>query len=148
MHFGLYLKKKGVITADQFVAAVEAQLNSLPRIGQLAMEAGIISPRDIFDILRAQDEYPNIRFGELAIEMGLMTHEELTRLLMEQTDRKRPLADILVAQGVLTADQKSAELREFRLTLDRKRGSSLVPSKIARASGIRSVMPANSHVAV
>ena len=93
MHFGLYLKNKGIISADQLVAALEAQLETLPRIGQLALEEGIISPRDIFDVLRAQRESPDERFGDLAIEMGLMTRNELMRLLMIQADRKRPLEE-------------------------------------------------------
>ena len=105
MHFGLYLKNKGIISAEQLVAALETQLNTLPPIGQLALEEGIISPRDIFEVLRAQSESPNVRFGDLAIEMGLMTRDDLMRLLMIQADRKRPLAEILVRQGVLTKEQ-------------------------------------------
>ena len=43
-------------------------------------------------VLQAQRRSPDVRFGDLAIEMGLMTRNELVRLLMIQTDRKRPLA--------------------------------------------------------
>src|SRR4029079_18695552 len=88
MHFGLYLKKKGIISAEQLVAALEAQLATLPRIGQLALEEEIISPRDIFNVLQAQRRSPDVRFGDLAIEMCLMTRDELMRLLMIQADRK------------------------------------------------------------
>src|SRR3954470_22318611 len=91
MHFGLYLKKKGIISAEQLVDALESQLATMPRIGQLALEEGIISPRDIFDVLLAQSNSPNEMFGELAIQMGLMTRNELMRLLMVQADRRRPL---------------------------------------------------------
>src|SRR5215813_6686396 len=114
MHFGLYLKKKGIVTAEQLVAALEAQLATMPRIGQLALEEGIISPRDIFDVLRAQRETPDVRFGDLAIEMNLMTRSELMRLLMIQADRKRPLVEIFIEQGMLSAEQASAEMAEFR----------------------------------
>ncbi len=58
MHFGLYLNKKGTISAEQLVAALEAQLETLPKIGQLAIEEGIISPRDIFDVLRRRANRP------------------------------------------------------------------------------------------
>ncbi len=43
MKFGLYLKKKGVITADQLVAALDYQHNRMPPVGQLAMEEGVLS---------------------------------------------------------------------------------------------------------
>jgi hypothetical protein len=130
MHFGLYLKKKGVISAEQLVAAAEIQLSSLTRIGQLALEESILSPRDIFDVLRAQGELPNQRFGDIAIEMGLMTRDDLMRLLMIQTDRRRPIGEILVSQGVLTRVQLSQEMGEYRHSISKRRTGSAVPSKI------------------
>jgi hypothetical protein len=133
MHFGLYLKKKGIISAEQLVDALEAQLATLPRIGQLALEEGIISPRDIFDVLRAQRELPNVRFGELAIEMGLMTRGELSRLLMMQADRKQPLADVFVAEGMLSERQVTQEMAEFRQMQANRRAPSVKPSKIVPA---------------
>lgn len=131
MHFGLYLNKKGTISAEQLVAALEAQLETLPKIGQLAIEEGIISPRDIFDVLREQSESPNERFGEIAIDMGLMTRDDLMRLLMIQTDRKCPLDRIFVAQGVLSEQQAAAEMAEFRRS--NRRSTSVQASKIVRA---------------
>jgi hypothetical protein len=131
MHFGLYLKKKGIVTAEQLVAALEAQLATMPRIGQLALEQGLISPRDIFDVLRAQRESPDVRFGDLAIEMGLMTRDELMRLLMIQADRKRPLADVFVVEGMLSQERVDEEMAEFRRLQASKRAPSVMASKIA-----------------
>ena len=130
MHFGLYLKKKGVITAEQLVAAAEVQLASLTRIGQLALEESILSPRDIFEVLQAQSASPNERFGELAIEMGLMTRDELMRLLMIQADRRRTIADILVFQRVLTRQQVAAEMSEYRRSIAKRRAGTGLPSRI------------------
>jgi hypothetical protein len=131
MHFGLYLKKKGIVTAEQLVAALEAQLATMPRIGQLALEEGLISPRDIFDVLRAQREAPDVRFGDLAIEMGLMTRDELMRLLMIQADRKLPLADVFVAESLLSQERVDEEMAEFRRLQASKRAPSVMASKIA-----------------
>jgi len=144
MHFGLYLKNKGAITAEQLVAALETQLNTLTPIGQLAIEEGIIKPRDIFDVLRAQSESPSVRFGELAIEMGLMTRDDLMRLLMVQADRKRSVAEILVQLGALSADRVAAELSEYRRSLASKRSANKVMSRIVPAR--RTNVMANSEV--
>ena len=133
MHFGLYLKNKGIVSADQLVAALEAQLATQPRIGQLALEEGIISPRDIFDVLQAQRRSPEVKFGELAIEMGLMTRDELTRLLMLQADRKRPLAEVFAAEGILTERQVTQEMAEYRMLQANRRA--------ARESQLKSVPP-------
>jgi hypothetical protein len=114
MHFGMYLKKKGVISAEQLVSALEMQMKTLVPIGQLALEEGILSARDIFDVLQAQRDSPNERFGELAIELGLMTRDDVMRLLMLQTDRKRPIAEILVTERVLSQQQLTNELAAYR----------------------------------
>jgi hypothetical protein len=140
MHFGLYLKKKGIISAEQFVAALETQLATLPRIGQLALEEAIISPRDIFNVLHAQRRSPDVRFGELAIEMGLMTRNELMRLLMIQADRKRPFAEIVVAEGMLNEQLVAHEMAEFRRLQTNRRtrgqGSNFVPAPRGHAATI------------
>jgi hypothetical protein len=114
MQFGLYLQKKGIISAEQLVAALEAQLDTMVPIGQLALEEGVLSARDIFDVLQAQSESPNERFGDLAIELGMMKRDELMRLLMIQADRTRPIADILVEQRALTQSDATRELTDYR----------------------------------
>jgi hypothetical protein len=114
MHFGMYLKHKGIISAEQLVDALEVQMKRLVPIGQLALEEGVLSARDIFNVLQAQSKLPNERFGDMAVEMGLMTRDDVMRLLMIQADRKRPIAEILVGQGVLTNSQLSAELAAYR----------------------------------
>ena len=121
MHFGLYLKKKGIISAEQLVAALDEQMSTLVPIGQLALEEGVLSARNIFTVLHAQSDSPTERFGELAIEMGMMTRDELMRLLMIQADRRRPIVEILVGQGVLTERQAAAEMAAYRHSLLRPR---------------------------
>ena len=119
MHFGLYLKNKGVISAEQLTTALEEQLDSLVPIGQLALEEDLLSARDIFTVLQAQNNSPGERFGDLAVEMGMMTRDELMRLLMIQADRKRPLVEILVAQRTISQTQAAAELATYRTSHSR-----------------------------
>jgi hypothetical protein len=117
MHFGLYLKKKGIISSDQLVAALEEQVNTLVPIGQLALEEGVLSARDIFTVLHAQSDSPAERFGELAIEMGMLSRDQLTHLLMVQADRRRTIAEILVSQGAVSEMAMAAEMAAFRRVL-------------------------------
>jgi hypothetical protein len=128
MHFGLYLHKKGMISAEQLVAAIELQFSTMVPLGQLALEVGVLSARDIFDVLQAQSDSPSERFGELAIELGMMNRDDLMRLLMIQTDRKRPIAEILVEQRVLSQRDAARELTEYRRAQLRPRAM-LAPAK-------------------
>jgi len=117
MHFGLYLKKKGIVSAEQLVAALEEQVNTLVPIGQLALEEGVLSARDIFTVLHAQSDSPAERFGELAIEMGMINRDQLTRLLMIQADRQRTIAEILVRQGAVSERAMVTEMAAYRRAL-------------------------------
>jgi hypothetical protein len=120
MKFGLYLTSKGVITAEQLVAALEFQQKKLVPIGQLALEECFLSAPDVFKVLRCQSDMPHERFGELAVSMGLMTDEDLQRLLVIQSNRQIPLADILVSQGVLSFAQADEELAAYRHELEKR----------------------------
>ncbi len=115
MHFGLYLQKQGIISAEQLVAAIAEQFHTRVPIGQLALEEGILSARDIFTVLRSQSDSPNERFGEVAIELGMMSRPQLIHLLMLQADRQRPISEILVRQGAISERDCVSELANYRL---------------------------------
>lgn len=99
MHFGLYLVKQGTITAEQYVAGLESQLASRPQVGALAIEIGKLSVKEVFQILRVQADRPKKKFGEIAVEAGLLTSEDLAIVLYHQSVRVRPLSEILVEMG-------------------------------------------------
>jgi hypothetical protein len=120
MQFGLYLKNEGVITAEQLIAALEFQQHRLPPVGQLAIEEGILSARQVFQILRCQTDLPHERFGDVAVSMSLMTPAELQRLLMIQWERKPPFAEVLVALRLLSQSQVDDQLIAFRSAMERR----------------------------
>ena len=138
MHFGLFLVRKGTISASQFVAALESQLTGLVPIGQLAIEDGMLNMQQVFRLLRTQTDLPVERFGDAAIDHGLLTEEDLAMLLMRQSDRKRPFQEILIEDGVLTEEQARMELAAFRRERERSdragRGASLA-AKTAQLVG-------------
>lgn len=117
MRFGIYLYRGNVITAEQLVSALESQQAHLTPIGQLALEARLLSARDVFAILRSQRDAPHDRFGEIAIEMGLLTRDQLQQLLLIQSDRQVPLVDILVRQRALSKDSAETHLHDYRAQL-------------------------------
>lgn len=120
MKFGLYLKKKGVITADALVAAIDYQHSMMPSVGQLAMEEGILSARQVFKVLRCQSGIPHERFGEVAVGMGMMSPASLQRLLMIQWERKPALTDVLVKLKILSQARVNEELAAYRESMERR----------------------------
>jgi hypothetical protein len=120
MKFGLYLKRKGILSADALVAALEYQQSRMPPVGQLAMEEGVLSARQVFQILRCQSDLPHERFGDVAVGMGLMSPKELQRLLMIQWERKPTLADVLVRLKMLSQPQVDHYLTAYRAEMERR----------------------------
>lgn len=136
MRFGLYLKAKGIISAEQLVSAIEAQNAANVPIGQLALEEGVLSAREIFAVLQAQSTSPQERFGDMAVQMGLMTRQELMQLLMIQADRRVPIARILVYQGALSESDAARELAAFRTVQLQPRGR-IMPARRSTSAARR-----------
>lgn len=120
MKFGLHLKKKGVITAEQLVAAIDYQHSREPPVGQLAMEEGSLSAQQVFKILRSQSDVPHERFGEVAVSMGMLTPAQLQRLLMIQWQRKPSLIDALVQLQILSQARVEKELSAYRDAMEHR----------------------------
>ena len=119
MHFGLYLVRKERITADEFVAALEQQIAEMIPLGELAVDTGMLTRRQLLEILRDQTDLPRESFGEAAIERGAISDADLAQLLKIQSDRRRPFADILVENGVITDREAADELAAFRRQRER-----------------------------
>jgi hypothetical protein len=60
----------------------------------------------------------------------------LMRLLMIQADRKRPLTDVFVTEGMLSEEQVAQQMTEFRQSQTNRRTSSNVPAPRGHASAV------------
>jgi hypothetical protein len=73
----------------------------------------MLTMRQVFDILWHQCDSPTKMFGELAIEFGYLTADQLQTLLHEQSRRVTPLSDILVECGVMSEEAAALHHGEF-----------------------------------
>lgn len=113
-------RKKGVVTAEQLVDALDEQHRNLISIGQLAIEEGVLSARDVFAVLRSQRGLPGERFGEVALAIGVLRKHTLDRLLALQWARKPPLEEVLVRQGAISRARLDEELAAYRREMERR----------------------------
>lgn len=122
MKFGLYLVRNGIITADELVGALEVQHRRYVPIGQIAIEERLLSAREVFHVLQCQNDpcHSHKLFGEIAMEMGLLTEHELQRLLLLQMERRPKLTDVLILRGILTAEEVKFHQKAFRNHLNRR----------------------------
>lgn len=137
---GQILVEHGFITAGQLREALDVQRSREgSRLGDILIECGFIANEDIFAALQSQcrrrgpdDEEPAAEtfqkrpapppsefirkslFGEILLELGLVTEAQLREALELQRDdpEGRQLGDILVAIGAVTPSQILAALEE------------------------------------
>lgn len=126
--FATFLVERGAATHGEVLAAIDRQLRSRLTIGRLALQLGVLDAPQVFAILARQTRGGTFRFGEVAIEMKLLTPRQVDELLLEQRKRTPPLESFLVRAAVLDAG-RAKELRE---EFDRSSPSS---------SQIRAVVP-------
>ncbi len=114
MKFGLYLLDRELITERQLIQALQKQEESLPPFGQLAIEVGMLSVRDVFRVLRVQSDYAKEHFGETAVDMDLLTESQVAELLLMQSNRRARLADVLVSMGAIPREACNRQLEAYR----------------------------------
>jgi hypothetical protein len=113
MYLEIALVRRGMITATQFVDAVELQLNRRPRLGRLALETGKLTMKQVFAALEEQTSN-NKPFGETVVELGFITRYQLNSLLRLQRDRTPSLAECLIELGAVDRDVLTHESSRFR----------------------------------
>ena len=72
-------------TPESIIARVMHSTNTSRSIGALLMDAGRITPEAAERILKLQKD-KNLRFGEAAVELGLLTEDDIQHVLSQQYD--------------------------------------------------------------
>ena len=119
---GQFLLERGVITAPQLLAAIEAQRASNPLLGELAVARGMLDEaqaRRINQRQRVEDR----RFGDLALEMRLLDQAQLDTLLEAQKSGRKLIGQVLVEQGVVDAARLEEELALHRAGQEQARNA-------------------------
>jgi hypothetical protein len=136
VQFGLFLVERQRITAEQFVEALRRQLAERIPLGQLAIENCLLSVREVFEVLRVQSQGEKDRFGEAAIDLGLLSKSDVAGLLMQQADRRPSFGTILIDRGVLTQEQVDEEMAAFRRAAERRGSTTAFANKLRLQTGL------------
>lgn len=67
-------------------------------LGTVAIIRSVLRPEEVSKVLIEQRQRPEMRFGELALEMGLLEEDELERLLEVQREGRFSKAEIRLAR--------------------------------------------------
>jgi hypothetical protein len=98
--FGQFLTEQGAVNSDQIRAALKLMEEENRSLGTLAEAGGILTAEEAAKV-NAQQRTCDVPFGELAVEMGLLSEEQVDYLLGFQEQTRLRIGQALVRQGSL-----------------------------------------------
>ena len=110
--FGQFLIENGVVDSDQIRAALKLMEEENRSLGTLAEAGGILTAEEAAKV-NAQQRTCDVPFGELAVEMGLLSEEQVEYLLGFQEQTRLRIGQALVRQSALANDRLLELLVQF-----------------------------------
>ncbi|MCX7982047.1 MAG: ATPase, T2SS/T4P/T4SS family [Syntrophales bacterium] len=120
---GQILRSQGVIESEDLEATLAEQKKLRERkIGEIISSQTSISHQVIEEKIekaKTEGRHPRIRVGDLLIEEGLITKEQLEHALAEQEKgRRKKLGELLIEKGLITEEQLVRVLaQKFRMPI-------------------------------
>lgn len=110
--FAEFLIDKGLLTRRDYSKSVRlAESINLP-IGSMAYQRGLLTYADIANVIDHQID-KDMLFGEAAIELGLMTQEQVDELLELQRKLYTSEIEVLTVTTGLTTERLKEEYKLF-----------------------------------
>ena len=111
--------EKNIINREDLDVALKFQTEKSLRLGALAVEDGLLSEQQLSAIMDRQRAVEDAGlFGEIAINMQLLSIEKVNSLLNKQKEYDNILGQILVLSGALSKSKKEEELKRFHKQLE------------------------------
>ncbi len=111
--FADYLMGKGVIGEEALQRLADDGWNIRDPIGLLAYAHGLLPVESIDEVLTTQKDL-DLRFGETAVRMGLLSDQQVEVLLLIQQYRSAlELGEALALKGELGFDQVMRAFHDF-----------------------------------
>jgi hypothetical protein len=111
--FGEYLFEREIVPRSALRRALGIQRVRQTPFGQLAILHALLNVHQVFEILGVEAETPHRVFGEIAQELGHLTHKQVDRILELQLETRPSLGEILVEMGIISAEDLARHLSEF-----------------------------------
>ncbi len=111
--FGQFLIEQGEVDAGHVRAALDLLGQTNKSLGAIAVDESMMSEADVARVNHAQrgNDTP---FGDLAVEMGLLTSEQLVDCLCMQRERRLMIGEALVHLGHLKTERLGPTLDAFK----------------------------------
>ncbi|MBR6451626.1 MAG: chemotaxis protein CheX [Lachnospiraceae bacterium] len=110
---GAYLVEQNILTQEQLKDALYEMQKTRAKLGLIAVADGILSAEDA-DLINRKQALQDKRFGDIAVEMGLLDEMQVRKLLEKQGDGYMSFAQVLENMGLMNIEQLEQCLVDFR----------------------------------
>jgi hypothetical protein len=117
---GELLVRAGIVAPARMDEALERQLGTNRRIGELLVEMGLLHKAELGAVISIQEDLRDgrvevvqmvtARLGSILLNAAAVSESQLERALAEQAKNGGMLGDILVRQGAITPAQRQGAL--------------------------------------
>lgn len=111
-NFENYLILRGAISPQLLELARSAYARSVKPIGQIALQSRHITVAGLMQVLQRQAD-TQLKFGEAAVELGLLTTDQVQELLEQQKHLSTTPQDAIFTVGAMTPANLNRYLAEY-----------------------------------
>lgn len=111
--FGRFLTDKGLLTIEQFEDVKSSMRELRVRLGTIAVAQKMMSPEEA-DMINRKQIMLDKRFGTIAEELGILSREQVNKLLHMQGNPYIAFSQCVTDKGYMTFEQVEAALKDFQ----------------------------------
>lgn len=110
---GNYLVETGKITKEQLIDVINKQDSVRVKLGLLAVSEGMMTTQQAEEVGLLQAEQDK-RFGDIAVEIGYLTQDQVTRLLKKQGGAYLSFMQNLMDEDLIDMDEIDLLVNDFK----------------------------------
>lgn len=109
LRLGHFLYYSGIVSWQQIIQALVWQRTNRPRLGELGIRFGWLDNEDILTVLRSRST--QTPFGKTAVNLGLLTRQQLQTLIWRQKSLQRKIGEFFVEEELLAIEELTHLIR-------------------------------------
>jgi hypothetical protein len=117
VRFAAFLVRRGALSAEAALAALEAHRDARPSLAVAAVACGLLDTRRLFEVVAAA--LPGEGFAATAVRLGALAPTDLGALLLHQERQALTLPQCLLQAGALAPERVESELAAYRARAER-----------------------------
>lgn len=112
--FGQYLVEQNLVSREALLQAIDLQEQKNLKFGEMALNLGYITKEDI-ECAHTAQMTKDLRLGDMLVEMGILTQGQMDDIITRQKNTHLYIGEALVQVGALTAEQLQKHLVAFKM---------------------------------